>query len=69
MSWNPVHIDFLSQFAERNGFAVANEAKLSLTNQLNWPKRADNTLSPGESVLANATSQPAVPVAGKMKDC
>ena len=35
----------------------------------NWPKRAVSTRSPGDRVLVSATSQPAVPVAGKTKLC
>jgi hypothetical protein len=35
----------------------------------NMPLRAASTVSPGDSVLVTAASQPAVPVAGKRKTC
>ena len=45
-----------------------------MTHRLNWehdgrdwPNREASTLSPGESVLVIAASQPPVPDAGKMK--
>jgi hypothetical protein len=40
---------------------------MSIQRWLNMPLRAARTVSPGERVLVIATSQPPVPVAGKMK--
>lgn len=40
---------------------------MSIHKWLNWPKRNASTLSPGDRVLAREISQPAVPVAGRMK--
>ena len=40
---------------------------MSTQSSENWPKRAISTLSPGDSVLVIAASQPPVPEAGNMK--
>jgi hypothetical protein len=40
---------------------------MSIQRWLNMPLRAARTVSPGDSVLVIAASQPPVPVAGKMK--
>ena len=40
---------------------------MSIHKWLNWPKRAANTLSPGDKVLVSAASQQPVPDDGKMK--
>jgi hypothetical protein len=40
---------------------------MSIQRWLNMPLRAASTVSPGDSVLVIAASQPPVPVAGKMK--
>ena len=42
---------------------------MSIQRCENMPLRAASTLSPGESVLVSAVSQPPVPVEGKMKTC
>src|SRR5438034_1326905 len=41
----------------------------STHNKENWPNTEATTLSPGDSVLATADSQPPVPEPGKTKTC